>query len=110
MANTTGVYAAYVKSWQPNARRPLELQAHRLIPGNGCHARRADALSLIGELAPFELLYLDPPYNARQYVGYYHLPELIATGWFDAPPALRGKTGLLPDKGQAQRLESQLEV
>jgi len=97
VANTTGVYAAYVKSWQPNARRPLELQPHRLVTGNGCYAKRADALALIREQEPFELLYLDPPYNGRQYAGYYHLPELIALGWFDTAPVLRGKTGLLPD-------------
>ncbi|MEX0907109.1 MAG: DNA adenine methylase, partial [Gemmatimonadota bacterium] len=26
VANTTGVYAAFVKTWQPNARRPLQLR------------------------------------------------------------------------------------
>jgi adenine-specific DNA-methyltransferase len=98
VANTTGVYAAYVKSWQPNARRPLELHARRIIHGNGCVAHRADALTLVGELEPFDLLYLDPPYNARQYAGYYHIPELIAQGWFNEEPSLRGKTGLLPDR------------
>lgn len=97
VANTTGVYAAYVKSWQPNARRPLELHARRVVPGNGCVAHRADALALVAGLEPFDLLYLDPPYNARQYAGYYHIPELIAQGWFHEEPVLRGKTGLLPD-------------
>jgi adenine-specific DNA-methyltransferase len=43
-------------------------------------------------------LYLDPPYNSRQYAGYYHIPELLALGWFDETPELRGKTGLLPDR------------
>jgi adenine-specific DNA-methyltransferase len=98
VANTTGVYAAFVKSWQPNARRALELKPQRVVAGNGCHAYRADAVTLVGALEPFDLLYLDPPYNARQYAGYYHLPELIALGWFDGEPALRGKTGLLPDR------------
>jgi adenine-specific DNA-methyltransferase len=97
VANTTGVYAAYVKSWQPNALRPLELQTPKFVPGNGCHARRADARDIVEELEPFELLYLDPPYNTRQYAGYYHVPELIALGWFESTPVLRGKTGLLPD-------------
>jgi adenine-specific DNA-methyltransferase len=45
----------------------------------------------------FDLLYLDPPYNSRQYAGYYHVPELLALGWFGERPQLRGKTGLLPD-------------
>ena len=97
VANTTGVYAAFVKSWQPNARRRLKLRVPEIHEGNGCHARRGDALELVGDLEPFHLLYLDPPYNNRQYPGYYHIPELIAEGWFDGEPELRGKTGLLPD-------------
>jgi adenine-specific DNA-methyltransferase len=98
VANTTGVYAAYVKSWQPNARRPLELRIPRVIRGNGCYAHRRDAIDLVSQLEDFDLLYLDPPYNARQYAGYYHVPELLALGWFDEIPVLRGKTGLLPDR------------
>jgi adenine-specific DNA-methyltransferase len=99
VANTTGVYAAYVKNWQPNAVRTMELRAPRIVSGNGCHAHRADAVELVSQLDEFDLLYLDPPYNARQYAGYYHIPELLALGWFDeAPPQLRGKTGLLPDR------------
>ncbi|MGH7507558.1 MAG: DNA adenine methylase, partial [Longimicrobiales bacterium] len=43
-------------------------------------------------------LYLDPPYNARQYPGYYHIPEIIATGWFDGEVTIRGKTGLVDDE------------
>jgi len=100
VANTAGVYAACIKSWQPNALQPLRLRPPRLVTGNGCRALRRDALALAAELEPFDLLYLDPPYNTRQYIGYYHIPELIATGWFDHPPALRGKTGLLPDDGK----------
>jgi adenine-specific DNA-methyltransferase len=97
VANTTGVYAAFVKSWQSNARRPVALRPEPVVGGNSCHAYQRDALELVRGLGPFDLLYLDPPYNARQYPGYYHIPELIALGWFDHRPTLRGKTGLLPD-------------
>jgi adenine-specific DNA-methyltransferase len=97
VANTTGVYAAFVKSWQPNALRPIELRAPVLVRGNGCAALRADAIDLVRSRADFELLYLDPPYNGRQYPGYYHVPEVIATGWFDGEPVTRGKTGLIRD-------------
>lgn len=98
IANTTGVYAAFVKSWQPNAVRPLELRVPRVQPGNGCRAQREDALAVVAGMEPFELLYLDPPYNNRQYAGYYHVPEIIARGWFDAPQRTRGKTGLIDDE------------
>ncbi len=97
VANTTGVYASFVKTWQPNARRRLKLNPPRIVPGNGCRAYRADALVIAREEAPFDLLYLDPPYNTRQYPGYYHVPEIIATGWYDGGVRLRGKTGLMPD-------------
>lgn len=99
VANTTGIYAAYVKSWQPNAKRPLRLRMPRITRGDGrpCRAYRGEALELVRDLPRFDLLYLDPPYNTRQYAGYYHIPEIIAEGWFDGEPELRGKTGLPPD-------------
>lgn len=99
IANTTGVYAAHVKSWQPNALKPLKLRVPRLVLGTGlsCRAHRSDANDLLRTLEPFDLLYLDPPYNTRQYPGYYHIPEVIAEGWYDHQPNLRGKTGLPDD-------------
>jgi adenine-specific DNA-methyltransferase len=97
VANTTGVYAAFVKSWQPNALRPLLLRADRLVRGNGCTAARSEAIDAIRDAGEFDLLYLDPPYNSRQYAGYYHIPELLARGWYDGEIAMRGKTGLIED-------------
>jgi adenine-specific DNA-methyltransferase len=97
VANTTGVYAAFVKTWQSNALRPLELRVPPLVHGNGCRSARGDALQTVRDAGQFDLLYLDPPYNSRQYAGYYHIPELIARGWFDEPVETRGKTGLLDD-------------
>lgn len=98
VANTTGVYAACVKTWQPNALRRLELRMPALVSGDGCRAERRDAIDLVDDLPPFDLLYLDPPYNTRQYIAYYHIPEVIATGWFDGGIETRGKTGLIPDE------------
>jgi adenine-specific DNA-methyltransferase len=97
VANTTGVYAAYVKSWQPNALRPIRLKLPAATPGTGGAAARGDALDIVTAHEPFDLLYIDPPYNSRQYPGYYHIPELIATGWFASRPVPRGKTGLVTD-------------
>ena len=101
VANTAGVYAAYIKSWQPNAVRPLRLSPiHPMKGAPGSSAHLADAVEVARALGPVDLLYVDPPYNSRQYPGYYHVPELIARGWSDAVPTLRGKTGLLPADGQ----------
>jgi adenine-specific DNA-methyltransferase len=101
VANTTGVYASFVKSWQPNATRPLRLTPLRpAVPpsaaARGCSAYHGRAEDLVRQTGAVDLLYLDPPYNERQYPGYYHLPELLAQGWYP-PPQIRGKTGLIPD-------------
>lgn len=101
VANTTGVYASFVKSWQPNATRSLELRPLRPAapPGpqaRGCTAHLGPATETLAGAGSLDLVYLDPPYNERQYPGYYHIPELLARGW-DREPELRGKTGLIPD-------------
>jgi adenine-specific DNA-methyltransferase len=95
VANTAGVYAAFIKRWQANARRPLSLRPE--IPRRGpagSTAHRGDAGAVAATTGDIELIYIDPPYNARQYSGYYHVPEVLARGWFDGTPILRGKTGL----------------
>jgi adenine-specific DNA-methyltransferase len=96
VANTAGVYAAFIKRWQANARRALTLRLEIPHPGpRGATAHRGDATTVAAAARDIELIYIDPPYNARQYSGYYHVPEVIARGWFDAVPVPRGKTGLV---------------
>jgi adenine-specific DNA-methyltransferase len=101
VANTAGVYAAFIKQWQPNALRPLTVSVEPPIPSRlRCVAHQADAAQVAEALGPIDLLYVDPPYNTRQYAGYYHVPELVARGWFDDAVSLRGKTGLIADQEQ----------
>jgi adenine-specific DNA-methyltransferase len=99
VANTTGVYAAYVKSWQSNALKPIRLRVPELITGTAldCRAMHGNINDIAATLGSIDLLYLDPPYNSRQYSGYYHIPELVAQGWAAGAPELRGKTGLIPN-------------
>jgi len=104
VANTAGVYAAYIKSWQPNAKRALDLEPRLPLRGaRGSTAHLEDARTVASSLGPIELLYVDPPYNSRQYAGYYHIPEIIARGWFSEAPVVRGKTGLVRDATGATR-------
>ncbi|HEY9478983.1 MAG TPA: DNA adenine methylase [Gemmatimonadaceae bacterium] len=101
VANTAGVYAAFIKRWQPNARRALTLAPEPPVRGvRGSTAYHEDAAVTARALGPVDLLYVDPPYNGRQYVGYYHVPEIIARGWFGERPVLTGKTGLLDGRTQ----------
>jgi adenine-specific DNA-methyltransferase len=104
VANTAGVYASYMKRWQPNARRPFEILPEAPAPGaqpaTAYHMDATEAARAIGEV---DLIYIDPPYNSRQYVAYYHIPEILAQGWSETPPAIRGKVGLLAgEEGRSQ--------
>ena len=104
VANTAGVYASYMKRWQPNARRAFEVSPE--IPVKGAQPAQAhlmDATEAARSIGGVDLLYIDPPYNSRQYVAYYHIPEILARGWSEATPAIRGKVGLLAgEEGRSQ--------
>jgi adenine-specific DNA-methyltransferase len=80
--STTGVQMAYVKEWAPRSYRPLRLRVPELLPGAG-HALRADACDAVHELGPFDLAYLDPPYNQHRYFTNYHVWETLVA--WDAP-------------------------
>jgi adenine-specific DNA-methyltransferase len=96
VANTAGVYASYMKRWQPNAKRAFDIVPEKPIKGLQCaEAYLMDATDAAKKIGEVDLLYIDPPYNSRQYVAYYHIPEILARGWTDAAPAIRGKVGLL---------------
>jgi len=80
--STTGVQMAYVKEWAARSYRPLELRVPELLPGAG-RAVRADACDAVHELGPFDLAYLDPPYNQHRYFTNYHVWETLVA--WDAP-------------------------
>jgi len=99
VANTAGVYASFMKRWQPNSRRRFEVEPEAPRAGDpGATAHLMDAASAARQIGEVDLIYIDPPYNSRQYVAYYHIPEIIARGWSDSDPAVRGKVGLLAGK------------
>ena len=104
VANTAGVYASYMKRWQPNAKRRFELVTEEPVKGaQPAQAMLMDATDAARLIGAVDLLYIDPPYNARQYVAYYHIPEILARGWTDSEPSIRGKVGLLAgEEGRSQ--------
>ena len=79
--STTGVQMAYLKGWSQRSSRPLELRVPDLLPGPGT-ALRGDAVELAGRLGPFDLAYLDPPYNQHRYLANYHVWETLVA-WDD---------------------------
>lgn len=74
--STTGLQMAYVKQWAPRSYQPLRLAVPELLPGRGA-AVRGDAVRLVAELGPFDLAYLDPPYNQHRYFTNYHVWETL---------------------------------
>ncbi len=94
VSNVSGTYAAYLKTWDKRALKPLELKPIQIIHGvEGCKAYKEDANQLVKVLQA-DVLYLDPPYNTRQYTSNYFILELIAQGWFDFVPIPQGVAGL----------------
>jgi len=93
VANTASVYGAYLKRFKKSATKslllkPLELSNHV----KNCRVFNQDANVLITQIT-CDILYLDPPYNHRQYGANYHVLETIAA--YD-DPELSGVTGMRP--------------
>lgn len=76
IANTTSVYAAFLKEFKPEIRKPLEFSLLPVIKGKAGIAYNLDANELIKKISG-DVLYLDPPYNHRQYSQNYHALETI---------------------------------
>lgn len=74
--STTGVQMAYVKKWARRSFNKLELRPPELLPGTG-EAIRGDANELAMQIGPFDLAYLDPPYNQHRYFTNYHIWETL---------------------------------
>lgn len=94
VSNIAGTYGAYLKHWDKRAEKPLLLGPVAPVD-NGLPNRAycGEGVEVSKRLSG-DVLYLDPPYNARQYLSNYHVLETIAL--YDAP-TLSGKTGVRVD-------------
>lgn len=89
-ANTASVYAAFLKKIKKSAQKEFQFKTLPIINGPIGTVYNMDANDLIKEISG-DILYLDPPYNERQYCAYYHILETIARMDF---PEIKGKTGV----------------
>ena len=91
VANTASVYGAFLKHLKKSAQKKLILKsANFTLNDNKSLVFNKDSNELIKEISG-DILYLDPPYNARQYGSNYHLLNTIARYDEFIP---KGKTGL----------------
>lgn len=89
-ANTASVYGAFLKHIKQSAKKNFVLELLPYIEGVKGTVYNEDVNALIKKVHG-DILYLDPPYNARQYCTNYHVLETVAR--YD-DPELKGKTGL----------------
>ncbi len=91
VANTASVYGAFLKKLKKTAQKELQITPAIYPETTNNHVvYNEDANVLINKIEG-DILYLDPPYNARQYGANYHLLNTIATYKKFVP---KGKTGL----------------
>ncbi|WP_352401707.1 Dam family site-specific DNA-(adenine-N6)-methyltransferase [Synergistes jonesii] len=93
VSNITGTYGAYLKQWDRRAYKNFEMARLDVVDNRQENkSYNKDANKLIEEIEG-DILYIDPPYNGRQYLPNYHLLETISR--YDRPK-VNGVTGLRP--------------
>jgi len=91
IANTASVYGAFLKHLKKSAQKELILEPAMFIENDNTHeVYNKDSNELIYDIEG-DILYLDPPYNQRQYSANYHLLNTISKY---EPFRPKGKTGL----------------
>lgn len=82
VANTAGVYGAYLKKWDPRALKKMEfIPVPRNEDRNPINISENNFFNeklenIIGQVET-DILYLDPPYTQNQYGTQYHLLETL---------------------------------
>ncbi|MDP1675950.1 MAG: DNA adenine methylase [Bacteroidota bacterium] len=91
VANTASVYGAFLKTLKASAQKEMKLHPAVFSESTAkTIVHHEDANELIKKISG-DILYLDPPYNERQYGSNYHLLNTIALYDSFTP---NGKTGL----------------
>jgi len=90
VSNTAGTHGAYLKELKERAKDQYTLRMEEQTTGT-VEAYSEDILALLRRYKKEDVLYIDPPYNTRQYPNNYHLYETFVL--YDSPE-LKGMTKL----------------
>jgi adenine-specific DNA-methyltransferase len=91
VANVASVYGAFLKEFKNSAKKELKLEpALFKWTDQDNEVFNEDSNELIHKING-DILYIDPPYNERNYGSNYHILNTIAKNEYFVP---RGKTGL----------------
>ncbi|MDO4189960.1 MAG: DNA adenine methylase [Lachnospiraceae bacterium] len=107
VANTASVYGAFLKNLKESATKRMKLAPAELILSEFQNTILNDDANVVAASNPVDVLYLDPPYNQRQYATNYHLLETIAR--YD-DPKIHGKTGLREYSAQKSKYCARAKV
>lgn len=90
VSNIAGTYGAFNKTWDARSNKTFLLIDLPVVEnGRNNRSFNMDGAALLQSLSG-DILYIDPPYNGRQYLPNYHVLETAAKYDF---PALKGITG-----------------
>ena len=107
VANTASVYGAFLKHLKKSAQKLMILKPVELFINDHDHIIFNEDINSIVWKIKNDVVYLDPPYNARQYSANYHILETIAK--YDNPQ-IRWKTWLRDYSNQKSRYCQKQEV
>lgn len=91
ISNTSGTYGAYLKIWRSMALKELYLEKPKFTSKGKNYIFQSNVLDFVKHNKKFDIVYLDPPYNKRQYASNFHVLESIVV---NDKQELKGKTGL----------------
>ena len=96
IANTSSVYGAYLKKYKKSSEKKLFIKPvhkiEKIKNTNDVYNEKMEEFILNKK---FDIVYLDPPYNHRQYSSNYSPLNYIAS--YNEKIELIGKTGLIKD-------------
>ena len=93
VSNISGTYGAFHKTWEKRSYKKYELFRLDIISnGKSNRCFNMNGAQMLQEVSG-DILYIDPPYNNRQYLPNYHVLETAAK--YDYPQ-VRGVTGQRP--------------
>ena len=90
-ANTASVYGAFLKTFKTSALKQFKIEPVSVTINKQTHKVYNQDINQLVKQIKGDIVYLDPPYNHRQYSANYHMLETIAL--YDNPQ-LKGKTGM----------------
>ncbi len=91
VSNTAGTYGAYLKIWRSMALKEMKLEIPEFIATGKISLYVNDVVEFVKINKTADIVYMDPPYNTRQYPAYFSTLESIV---INDKQQLKGKSGL----------------